>query len=57
MIVKGKSVFIAAAIMNCVSMICWTALAVFFGKWWIALFCVLTYTFAKSDDREGGGQE
>lgn len=26
---------------NSVVIICWTALAIFFGKWWIALFAVL----------------
>ena len=28
----------AWAVKNSVDMICWTALAIIFGKWWIALF-------------------
>lgn len=31
----------AIALKNSICMICWTALAVFFDKWWIALFAVL----------------
>ena len=31
----------AWAVKNSVVVICWTALAVYFGKWWIALFAVL----------------
>lgn len=30
----------AWAIKNSVSLICWTALAIFFNKWWIALFAL-----------------
>lgn len=33
-----NSVYWAWALKNSVVIICWTALAVFFGKWWIALF-------------------
>ncbi len=46
----------AAAIDNVVNMICWTCLAIFFGKWWIALFAILfattvkTKTLVKKDD-------
>ncbi len=31
----------AWAVKNSVVVICWAALAIFFGKWWIALFAVL----------------
>lgn len=31
----------AWAIKNSVCVICWTVLAVYFGKWWIALFAAL----------------
>lgn len=50
MIVKGKSVFNAVAIINSVSLVCWTALAIFFEKWWIALFSLLFCTTARSDN-------
>lgn len=33
-----KHAWWAWAVKNSVVMICWTALAIFFGKWWIALF-------------------
>ena len=32
------------AIKNAIAIICWTFLAVHFGKWWIALFGVLFLT-------------
>lgn len=35
------SAWTAWAIKNSVVMICWTVLAVVFGKWWIALFATL----------------
>lgn len=34
----------AIAFKNSICMICWTALAVFFNKWWIALFAALFMT-------------
>lgn len=34
----------AIALKNSICMICWTALAVFFNKWWIALFAALFMT-------------
>ena len=43
-------IYWAAAIKNIVVMICWTALAIYFGKWWIALFatCCLSNVQMKS---------
>ena len=35
---KATGICWAFAIKNSVVMICWTALAIYFGKWWIALF-------------------
>ena len=32
---------------NSICMICWTALAVIFGKWWISLFAALFMTVHK----------
>lgn len=37
----SKHMIWAWAVKNSISTICWTALAIFFGKWWIALFGVL----------------
>ena len=37
---KGESMVIAILIKNSVSLICWVALAIYFDKWWIALFSV-----------------
>ena len=31
----------AWAVKNSVCVICWSAIAIFFGKWWIALFSIL----------------
>jgi len=36
-----KSIYWAWALKNIVVIACWTALAIFFGKWWIALFAGL----------------
>lgn len=40
----NKPVWWALVIKNSICMICWTALAVFFNKWWIAIFAVLFMT-------------
>lgn len=37
----NKSIVWAWVIKNSICVICWTALAVVFGKWWIALFGLL----------------
>ncbi len=37
----NKTLIWAWAIKNSIAIICWTALAIAFNKWWIALFCVL----------------
>ena len=39
----NKAVF-AIAFKNIVCMICWTGLAIYFGRWWIALFSMLSFT-------------
>lgn len=39
----------AWAIKNSVVVMCWTSLAVFFGKWWIALFGVLFLSSIKTE--------
>lgn len=47
----------AWAFKNSVCMICWMALAVYFGKWWIALFAVLTATNLKTSHKDDGSSE
>lgn len=42
-----KSIYWAVAIKNSIIMICWTALAIYFGKWWIALFAVFFFSYVK----------
>lgn len=34
----------AICLKNAICMACWAALAIYFGRWWIALFSVLTMT-------------
>ena len=36
---------------NAVSLICWTALAIYFNKWWIALFPVLFLMSIKTEHK------
>ena len=46
-----KSLWILITIRNCVTLICFTTLAVVFRHWWIALFSILFYgTVGKSKD-------
>ena len=42
-----KSIYWSVAIENAIVMICWTALAIIFGKWWIALFACLCFSTIK----------
>ena len=39
-----KNIYWSIAIKNSICVICWTALAIIFNKWWIALFGVLFLT-------------
>lgn len=43
-----KTPYIAVAIINVIIMVCWTALAIYFGKWWIALFSALCFSYVKT---------
>lgn len=46
-------VVIAIMLKNIAAFICWTALAIYFKKWWIALFSLLFYSWVsklKKDD-------
>lgn len=40
----NKSIYWSVAIKNSICVTCWTALAIIFHKWWIALFAVLFLT-------------
>ncbi len=50
-----KDIVWAWAIKNSVCVICWTALAMYFDKWWIALFAALFLSDLKwrKDDNNG----
>lgn len=39
------------ALKNSIAIICWTYLACYFGKWWIALFGVFFLTSVEWSDR------
>lgn len=39
----NKSMLIST-IENCVMAICWTYIACYFNKWWIALFMIFCFT-------------
>ena len=60
-IVINKHIVWAWAVKNIVAIICWTALAIFFGKWWIALFGALFVNELKhsktSDEKENSNNE
>ena len=48
----NKHAYWAWAVHNSVDIICWTILACFFGKWWIALFSAFFWSSLKSKDVE-----
>ena len=45
-----KGVYYAVLLENVAMMICWTVLAIHFGKWWIALFSVLCFSSLKNSN-------
>ena len=48
-----KNIYWSIAIKNSICVICWTALAIIFHKWWIALFGVLFLTsFTTTTERK-----
>ena len=48
-----KMPYISVAIINVIVMVCWTALAIYFGKWWIALFAALCFSSFRTTDDKG----
>ena len=45
-----KMSYISVAVINVIVMVCWTALAIHFDKWWIALFAVLCFSSLRTTD-------
>ena len=45
-----KPPYMAGAITNVMINVCWTALAIHFGKWWIALFAALCFASLRTTD-------
>ncbi len=52
----NKHAWWAWAVKNSINIICWTALAMFFGKWWIALFAIFTGSILKIN-KQGDSEE
>lgn len=47
-----RMIFISLLLRNCVSIVCFTVLAIHFDKWWIALFSLLFTTDIKDGRTE-----
>ena len=47
---------IAVLVKNTVTLVCFTALAMFLGKWWISLFTILFLTTYENDKKKGGAE-
>lgn len=43
-VTKMDKSLLIVTIENCVMAICWTIIACYFNKWWIALFMILCFT-------------
>ncbi len=48
---SNYSIYWSVAIKNSICVICWTALAIIFHKWWIALFAALFLTSITSSNK------
>lgn len=46
----NKHIWWACAINNGINLICWTALAIIFGHWWIVFFAILFMSSAKTTE-------
>ena len=49
---SNKHAWWAWAVKNIVDVICWVALVIYFGKWWIALFASLFVSGIKSSEQK-----
>lgn len=47
-----KHIWWAWALKNSISIVCWTILAIYFNKWWIALFAALFLSSLSTEDRK-----
>lgn len=47
----NKNLYWSVAIKNSICVICWTALAIIFNKWWIALFAALFLTSIETKNK------
>lgn len=45
-----KKLNILVVIRNCVSLVCFTILAIVFNKWWIVFFSILFYAYVGKDE-------
>jgi len=56
---KVNGIYYAVLLENVAMMICWTVLAIYFGKWWVALLSILCFyslkhrTGEERDRKEG----
>lgn len=50
----NKKINILATIKNCITLICFTILAIVFNKWWIVLFSAL---FVVSVEKKNGSDD
>ena len=53
----NKHIWWAWTLKNSIAIVCWTILAIYFNKWWIALFAALFLsslsTENRKDDKDG----
>lgn len=52
-----KTPYISVMIINVIVMLCWTALAIHFNKWWIALFAALCFASLRTTDESNAEKE
>lgn len=55
---KSTTLFILVkGLENIAIMLCWTALALHFGKWWIALFAYFCFSSFKINESGGSNKD
>ncbi len=50
---KRNAIWWSVAMENAICVMCFTALAIIFNKWWIVLFSILHATSVKVKEQEG----
>lgn len=48
----NKHIWWAWALKNSIAIVCWTILAIYFNKWWIALFAALFLSSLSTENRK-----